>query len=268
MHDFASFNQRLVPAAESMVLSASPAALYGKGTFTTIAISEAKPIVWEKHWRRLTANAAMVGIDISEFSKESSLNSLEEIVAKNNVIDGRARITFFDESASGIWSSETGRKTSLLITTGNNRKIADDFRLTVSPHRINTTSPLAGIKSCNYLEHLMAFEEAKTRGFDEAVRLNERGEVTSACMANVFWLKDGKLNTPSLKTGCRPGTTREYILENLEFYEVEATLVELHSADDIFLTSAGIGVVQIAEFEGRAMRREPHRILEIVPKPI
>lgn len=114
----------------------------------------------------------------------------------------------------------------------------------------------------------MAFEEARARGFDEAVRLNERGEVTSACMANVFWLKDGKLYTPSLQTGCLPGTTREHILENMECVEIGARIAELHSADDIFLTSAGIGVVQVAEFDGRAMRRDPHGILDIVPKSI
>jgi branched-subunit amino acid aminotransferase/4-amino-4-deoxychorismate lyase len=268
MYSFVSFNQRLISNAESLITTISPAALYGKGIFTTIAVNECKPFLWEKHWRRLTTDAAKFGIDISEFSEEAILNALNEIIAKNNVAVGRARITFFDESASGIWSFDTGRKSSLLITTADNRKIADNFQLTVSPHRTNTTSPLAGIKSCNYLEHLMAFEEAKTRGFDEAVRLNERGEVASACMANVFWLKDGKLCTPSLKTGCLAGTTREFILENVECAEVEVTIEDLYSAEVIFLTSAGIGVVQVAEFEGRIMQRQPYRILDIVPKPI
>jgi branched-subunit amino acid aminotransferase/4-amino-4-deoxychorismate lyase len=268
MHSFVSFNQRLILTTESLNATISPAILYGKGIFTTIAINEAKLILWEKHWPRLTTNAEWLGIDISEFSNEAILNALDEIIAKNNVINGRARITFFDESHIKIWSFDTGRKSSLLITTADNREIADNFRLTVSPYRTNTTSPLAGIKSCNYLEHLMAFDEAKARGFDEAVRLNERGEVASACMANVFWLKGGELYTPSLKTGCLAGTTREFILESLDCLEIEATIAELNSADDIFLTSAGIGVVQIAEFEGRAMRREPHGILDIVPKPL
>ncbi len=268
MHSFVSFNQRLILTTESLIATISPATLYGKGVFTTIAINEAKPFLWQKHWPRLTTNAERLGIDISEFSDEAILNALDEIIAKNNVTNGRARITFFDESASNIWSFETGRKSSLLITTAANRKIVDNFRLTVSLHRTNTTSPLSGIKSCNYLEHLMAFDEANARGFDEAIRLNERGQVASACMANVFWLKDDRLHTPSLKTGCLPGTTREHILESLDCVEVEATIDDLNSADDVFLTSAGIGVVQVAEFAGRAMQRQPHRILDIVPKPI
>ena len=114
----------------------------------------------------------------------------------------------------------------------------------------------------------MAFEEAKSRGFDEALRPNERGEVSSACVANVFWLNDGELFTPSVKTGCLPGTTREFILENLECTEVETNMNALFIADEIFLTSAGIGVVQAAEFDGRVMQQQPHEILDLVPKPI
>lgn len=268
MHGLVSFNRRLIPTAESLVSAVSFAAFYGKSLFTTIAVCASKPLLWEKHWRRLTANAVRVGIDLEDFSEEATLDAFNKIIAKNNVANGRARITFFDESPSNIWSFDSGRKASLLITTADNRKIADNFQLTVSPCRTNTTSPLIGIKSCNYLEHLMAFEEAKARSFDEAVRLNERDEVSSACMANVFWLKDGRLHTPSLKTGCLAGTTREFILENLECAEVEAQHDDLLSADDIFLTSAGIGVVQIAQFEGTSMQRQLHGILEIVPKPI
>lgn len=268
MPSFVSFNQRLILTTESLTATISPATLYGKGIFTTIAIHESKPFLWEKHWCRLTENASKFSIDLSSFSEETSLKAFNEVIAKNKVVNGRARITFFDESPSMIWSFDTGRKSSLLITTDDNRKITEEFRLSVSPHRINTTSPLSGIKSCNYLEPLMSYDEGKSRGFDEAVRLNERGEVASACMANVFWLKDGKLHTPSLQTGCLPGTTREFILENVECAEVEATIEDLHSAEDIFLTSAGIGVVQVAEFKGRIMQRQPHRILDIVPKPI
>jgi branched-subunit amino acid aminotransferase/4-amino-4-deoxychorismate lyase len=124
---------------------------------------------------------------------------------------------------------------------------------------------LAGVKSCNYLEKILAKEEARNRGFAEAIQLNERGEVSSACMANVFWLRDGILFTPSLRTGCLAGTTRGFILENLECEEVEVRIEELLSADEMFLTSAGLGVAQVSEFEGRKLRGEPHSIGGLLP---
>jgi branched-subunit amino acid aminotransferase/4-amino-4-deoxychorismate lyase len=140
------------------------------------------------------------------------------------------------------------------------------FRLGISTYRTNSSSPLAAVKSCNYLDNLLAFEDAKANGFDEAIRLDERGEVTSACIANVFWLTDGKLHTPSLKTGCLPGTTREFVLENMVCLETETGLESLQNADAIYLTSAGIGVVAVKEFDGRKLVRESPPITALWPK--
>jgi 4-amino-4-deoxychorismate lyase len=116
------------------------------------------------------------------------------------------------------------------------------MNLTVSPYRINSTSPIANTKSCNYLEKIIALEEAKNLGFDEAICLNEKDEISSAIMANIFWVKNNKIFTPSLETGCLAGTIREFLLENFEINEVKARLAEIENADEIFLSSSGIGL--------------------------
>ena len=265
MHKFVSLDSRIVSSVDASIPAPSPASLYGKGFFTTIAIYGGKPFLWEKHWRRLENNAGKLKANVAEFSEGKTIDALSKIIEQNNISDGRARITFFDESASPIWPFETHPKTSPLIITGDLRQVPDSFKLTVSPYTVNSRSPLAGIKSCNYLEKLMALDEAKTRGFDEAIQVNECGLVASAVMANVFWLKDGVLNTPSLKAGCLAGTTREFVLENLECREVEATLNELKEADAIFLTSAGLGVTQAEEFDSRQIEKTDHPILELLP---
>lgn len=241
------------------------ASLYGKGVFTTVAVFNRRPFLWEKHWHRLSKNAAGLGIDVSAYDSRSVAERLAEAIDSANIINGRGRISFLDETPSKIWEEVVKGETRLSITTANLRSRAENQKVTLSPHLVNSTSPLAGIKSCNYLEPLMAYDEAKVRGFDEAVRLNERGEIASACMANVFWLKGGRLFTPSLTTGCLAGTTREFILENLECEEVEAGVEAIREADEIFLTSAGIGVIQVAEFEGKNLRNIDHPITKILP---
>lgn len=243
----------------------SSAALYGKGVFTTIAFVEGAPFLWEKHWRRLTAHAAKLDIDLSEYSEAEVFEELTIKIKSKELKEGRARITFSDETESSIWSHNREKKTSLAIITAAKRELPSDISLTVSPHQINTTSPLAGIKSTNYLEHLLAYKEAKTRGFDEAIRVNERGEIASACMANVFWLKGGRLYTPSLKTGCLAGTTRGFILENLHCDEVETGIEELNGIDGILLTSAGIGVVAVGDFNGKRLGEVEHEIQKLSP---
>ena len=260
MGSLVSFNRQICSADDARIDSISGAALYGNGIFTTIAIIVREPFVWEKHWRRLNDNCERVGLDIGSSEREL-LDSLTELITRNGVGDGRARITIFDAAASAFWTHETQKRTSVLIITSDRRPPPRPFRLGISPHRINSTSPLSGIKSCNYLDKHLARSEAAGRGFNEAVQLNERGEVTSACMANLFWTKNGKYFTPSLKTGCLAGTTREYVIESQGYLEVEVGIEELESADDIFLTSAGIGIVQVDEFNKRSLQLNRHSIM-------
>lgn len=243
-------------------------ALYGVGVFTTIRIVNGEPWLWEKHWRRLEHDASTLGLDLSPYSEYMIRRGLDESIPDDlKSIPQKARITFTDERPSSLWS-----KTQPPITTGVSTLLAPlvdvsrSLKIGVSPHRVNSTSPIAGLKTCNYLEQTISLDEAKAGGFNEGVRLNDRGHVTSASMANIFWLKDGELFTPALSTGCLPGTTREFVMENLTVSEIEAALDELEKADAIFLTSAGLGVIAADEFNGRTLSAADHPVLSLIPK--
>jgi branched-subunit amino acid aminotransferase/4-amino-4-deoxychorismate lyase len=242
MNNHVSLNFHILPAEKTFITAVSSAALYGKGIFTTLAVYNSKPFLWEKHWRRLRENSDKIGIDLTGFEEKTVKHAMSDLILLDNLKTGRARLTFFDESASRIWDFAANDKTSLLITTADPEKTKDEFLLTHSPFAVNSKSPLAGVKSCNYLENLLALEEAKKRGFDEALRLNERDEIVSAAMANIFWVRDEELFTPDLETGCLAGTTRELLLDNFAVRETKSKIDELDNADEIFLTSAGIGI--------------------------
>jgi branched-subunit amino acid aminotransferase/4-amino-4-deoxychorismate lyase len=94
--------------------------------------------------------------------------------------------------------------------------------------------------------------------------LNELGSVASACMANLFWLRDGTMFTPALTTGCLAGTTRGFVLERMECREVEAAIESLEAAEAIFLTSAGLGVKSVSEFNGRHLPATSHPITSLI----
>lgn len=239
----------------------SNAFLYGKGVFTTVRIVGGEPFLWEKHWRRLSENAERSGIDIAHISERSVI----EAARAEDIAEGRVRITIADNSSAEIWRTETSEnKAGFSIISGPLRKLPELFQLTVSPVLVNSTSPLAGIKSTNYLEQLFALKEARNRGFHEAVRVNERGRAVSGCMANLFWLKAGRLFTPPAETGCLPGTTREFILENFECEEAAVEIETIRKADALFLSSAGLGVVRVAELDGRKFVGTKHPIEDIL----
>jgi len=251
MHKYACFNQKITPASKIRLAAVSSAVFYGRGIFTTIAIYNSKPFQWSKHWQRLTENAKIINLDLSEITEEKVSSGLAEIINLNNVKEGRVRISIFDESSSGIWQNENQKQSSFLVTSADFRLIPDFLRLTISPYPVNSKSPLAGVKSCSYLENLLALEEAKKRGFDEAIRLNEKGEVVSAIMANIFWIRGEEIFTPLLETGALAGTTRDFVLDNFQVYERKASPDELKNASEIFLTSAGIGLVKVESLENR-----------------
>lgn len=253
MHNSVLFNLQILSAENTSISATSSAALYGKGIFTSLAIYDSTPFLWEKHWRRLRENSAKLGIDLHNFDKETVRTALSQIILHNNLEKGRARLTFFDESPSKIWNVDSKNTTNLLITTADFQTTNNVFTLTVSPFPINSKSPLANVKSCNYIENLLALEEARKRGFDEAIRLNEKDEIVSASMANIFWVKDEKIFTPSLETGCLSGTTREFLMENFPISETHSKIDALSKTDEIFLTSAGIGI-RPASF-GNGMRK-------------
>jgi branched-subunit amino acid aminotransferase/4-amino-4-deoxychorismate lyase len=257
MHRRVILNQRMMDAAKARLPANTSATLHGRGVFTTLAIYHGEPFLWRAHWERLSEHAACAGVDLGGFEEAAVRASLMRLIAANRVGEGRARVTLLARAVRGLWKMENadGRSTDLLITTGAARSFSDaGLALTVSPYRANTLSPLAGIKSINFLERILAWEEARARDFDEAVRLNERGEIVSATLANIFWVKDGTLHTPALSTGALAGTTRARVIElaiemSVPLVEGVYDLAHLGDADEIFLTSAVVGVGLVSSFD-------------------
>ena len=194
------------------------------------------------------------------------------MIAVNQVKQGRARVILLARSGRDIWKTKLAgaKKTDLLIMTGDPQKVSQNgLSLAVSPFRINTFSPTAGIKSLNYLDHVLSWEEAQSRDFDEAVVLNERGEIVSATTANLFWAKNGTIHTPTQTTGALAGITRDCVIEiaNKHFIPLLEGIYEmadLTDADEIFLTSSSLGVAPVTTFDFRRYAVDPGNLTTII----
>jgi aminodeoxychorismate lyase len=249
----------MVEATKARVAPVSSAMLYGRGVFTTLAIYNSQPCFWPKHWQRLAAHAKKLDIDHTGCNEKNVGEALQKLIAVNQVQEGRARVIMLARSGRDIWKTKTpgAKKTDLLIMTGEPQKLPPNgLSLAVSPYRANTFSPLAGIKSLNYLDHVLSWEEAQSRDFDEAVVLNERGEIVSATTANLFWARNGTLHTPTLSTGALAGVTRECVIELankrfLPLLEGVYEMQDLTEADEIFLTSSSLGIAPVTTFDFR-----------------
>jgi branched-subunit amino acid aminotransferase/4-amino-4-deoxychorismate lyase len=259
VHPVIYLNKVMLEATKARVAPVSSAMLYGRGVFTTVAIHNGKPFLWPEHWRCLKDHAERLKVDCAGTNEPSVGEAVRKLVAVNQVRNGRARVILLARSGRDVWKSkkEGARKTDLLIMTSEAQKVsAAGMSLAVSPYRFNTFSPLVGVRSLNYLEQVLSWEEAQGREFDEAVMLNERGEIVSATMANIFWVRDGTLHTPALSTGAIAGITRAAVIElaDKQFIPVIEgvyELADLAEATEIFLTSASLGVAFINTFDFR-----------------
>lgn len=272
MHPVIYLNKTMVEATKARVAPVSSAMLYGRGVFTTLAIYNGSPFLWSKHWQRLTTQAAKLDIDHTGCTEASVGEALEKLIAINRVNDGRARVILLARSGRDLWKTKMpgGKKTDLLIMTGDPPKAPPNgYSLAVSPFRTNTFSPLTGIKSLNYLPNVLAWEEAQSRDFDEAVVLNERGEIASATTANLFWVKDGTIHTPSLSSGAVAGVTRDCVIDIagkhfIPLLEGVYEMGDLTDVDEIFLTSSGLGVAPVTTFDFRRYAVERGTVTAVI----
>lgn len=247
----------MVEASKARIAPISSALLYGRGVFTSVAIYGGRPFLWPEHCARLMEHADRTRVDRSAYSESGLATCLQKLIGVNRVVDGRARVVLLANKGRDEWMTKASptRKTDLLLMTADARKVPESgLTLTVSPYRINSVSALTGIKSISSLDQILSWEEARARDFNDAVLLNERGELVSTAMANLFWVKEGTVHTPSLTTGAVAGVTRERVITlagELAIPLVEGVyeLNDLADADEVFLTSAAIGVARVTTFD-------------------
>jgi branched-subunit amino acid aminotransferase/4-amino-4-deoxychorismate lyase len=255
MHPHVYLNQRLLKASAARLHAVTAATLYGRGVFTTVAVCRGRPFLWDAHWSRLLAHAERAGVECDFGDNETAL-ALGRLIEANGVGEGRARVHLLARASAGRWNfgGGEGRASDLLMMTADAWHHPEELALTVSPFRVNTCSPLVGVKALSNLERVLAWEEARARDFDEAVVVNERGEVVSATTANLFWVKQGTVHTPALQTGAVAGTTRARLIElagemAVPLSEGAHTLHEMAEAEEIFLTSSALGVAPVTSFD-------------------
>jgi branched-subunit amino acid aminotransferase/4-amino-4-deoxychorismate lyase len=268
MHPLIFHNDRIVDAVESKIAPTVAGLLYGWGVFTTLRIYNSRPFAFDLHWKRLLLHAKKTRVSIPLDVKQAR-RALDKLIAANSVEDGRARLTLLKGDA-GPWQVDTGRESEFLIFTASEvPRARAELALTLSPYRVLSTSLLAGVKQTALLENLFALDEARSRDFNEAVLLNERGEIVSATAANIFWVQGDEVFTPSLSTGCVAGVTRRVVHEiavrwKLHVVEGGFPVQRLLDAREVFLTSSAREVAIVSSYDAKQYVNRQARITKLL----
>ena len=128
----------------------------------------------------------------------------------------------------------------------NYREDNKKFKLIVSDVRRNSTSKVVYHKTLSYYENIMEHRWAQDRGYDSALFINEREEVCETSFANIFFVREGEIFTPTLSSGLLKGTMRDYILENYKVREEVICFKDLESYDEVFISNSLMGIRNIS----------------------
>ena len=255
IHRFVFHNDELVAVEKTRWSPGQAGLLCGWGLFTTARIVQGEAFAYERHWRRLEKDAALTRLPLP-YSGAKVRVHLQEVIRANKVQAGCARIYLVWNSV-GYWKSdEELPDVDLLITTADLPHYPEAMRLMIREQGRHAASPLAGVKTISWLNSAWAAGEAQREGFDEVVLLNERGEVSECTAANIFVVKNGKVLTPPLSSGCLEGVTRGVLLEiaadaGTSVAEQSLRPEDLYEADEVFVTSTNRNVIGVKEIAGK-----------------
>ena len=262
IHPFVLHNDKIREAGEGFLSPGQVGLLSGWGVFSTIRVSEGVLFAFERHWARMSRDAARMHIPMP-FEAAEVRRRLTELVEANRAPHCTLRVVVV-RNGGGPWEGPPKELSSDLVAlTADTKSWGAGVRLTVQPDARHSNCEFSGAKILSWAMNLTWLENAQQRGFDEVILLNERGEVTECTSANIFIVRDAEAFTPPLSSGCLPGITRELLLSEVHapgFQVSEKTLLpgDFDKADEVFITSTTRDLLPVLSLDGRPMKNLGH----------
>jgi len=232
VHHLAWWNGRLVPRAEVKISPDDAGFRFGDGLFETLRVDLGVAQDIEAHLDRLFASLPRIALELPD-DRDALEQAIAEIAADAPRPCARLRLTVTRGTAN---EGPTRLIEAFPYTPPDS---ADGLTVVLVPEiRIDSRGPLAGLKSLSYQANRLAHARAIAVGADEAILLNERGELCEGSRSNLALRLDGKWLTPPLRSGCLPGTVRRRLLERGEIEEGDLTVEDLDHAEEIELMNS------------------------------
>jgi len=252
---------KLVPREEAKVSVFDHGLLYGDGIFEGIRVYGGNIFKLEEHIKRLFESAKTISLDLPMNERELEQATVDTVAA-NGMRDAYIRLVITRGTGDlGIDPEKCETPTVFIIVATISlypQKFYDEGipLVTASTRRIPMECLDPRIKSCNYLNNILAKIEAKRAGVPEAIMLNHYGRVAECTADNIFIVTDGRLRTPRLTEGALPGVTRGSVLElaqqaGMTTRETTLGLHDLYNAQECFLTGTGAEIVPVVTIDGR-----------------
>lgn len=223
--------------------------LYGYNCFETMAWTGGKLRFFEDHWDRLARTATAMGLGpVPE--PEVLRGAADQLAERNRLPAGAARVSLHRGRGRTDWLFRLRPEPRVDAVPASLRTCFPSM-----PHP--GFSPMSAWKDGNYVAHLLAHREARSRAYDEAL-LARSGEIVEGALSNFFVWRDGQLQTPPLSSGALPGVVRERLLRigaegrggGQRVREGRVRVADLREAEAVYLSNALLPLVPVREIEG------------------
>lgn len=245
-------NGAFVKAVDAKMDFYSQSLHYGYSVFEGIRSyktvnNETKIFKAVEHFERLKNSADAMNMPY-HWTTEELINATYEVLKRNELQDAYVRPVVYAPANMSFVKNE---RSFIVIEVWQMQPFLGDKLLRVMTSSFQRPNP-KGFKieakaAGHYVNSILASQEAKAQGFDEALLLDMNDFVAEGPGANIFFEKDGKLFTPSLGN-ILPGITRATVLEicnelEIPVEEKQFTISELKNADAAFFCGTAAEVI-------------------------
>ncbi len=249
---------------------------YGDRLFETIAIRRGEPRLWDYHYERLAKGCRALGL----------------VTPAGTVLRARLDAALANSDCDPLFCIAKIIVTAGIAQRGYGRNLPTEPRIfagvfpaapvsqssytrgvatILCETRLATGSPVAGLKTLNRLEQVLARSECLPTGAFEGLTLDADGRLVCGTMSNVFVVRDSVIRTPALERCGVGGTMRRHLLALLKETELSSEICDLDeadlaNADEVFLTNSQMGAIPVNRCGDHSWRVGPvtKQVLELL----
>ncbi|MBQ6618986.1 MAG: branched-chain-amino-acid transaminase [Thermoguttaceae bacterium] len=261
MADKVWLGDKLVEEADAKISVFDHCLLYGDGIFEGMRCYSGKVFRLKEHLDRLWDSAKALHLEIP-MTREQITDATYATLKANGHDDAYIRLVVTRGCGNlGLDLDRCKNPTVIIIAQGLSL-YSDDLYVkgmklvTASTLRMPSSSMNPRIKSCNYLNNILAKYEGTIAGCEEVLILNHQGNVAECSGDNIFIVKKGVLYTPATDSCLLEGITRAAVIEvaaelQIPFKERTITRHDVYISDECFLTGSAAEVIPVTSVDNR-----------------
>ena len=238
---------------------------YGDGVFRTMKMVDGLPESWPQHYQKLVADCAAINIVCP--SAELLMSDLQQLFSSVNMSENQlavAKIIITRGEGNRGYTPPAITAPMRVVTksdmpTYSEQRYSEGVNLTVCETRLAPQPKLAGIKSLNRLENVLARMEWQEPTIADGILLDNEGNVIECTAANIFARFGTTLITPSLTQCGIAGITRQRIIELAPTLSLKTSikaidLPTLLAADEVIICNSLYGAWQVKSVREKTIK--------------